>query len=189
MTICSIVSFARPTVPRVALCLAATLLLFDAAPTAAQRTAGTEAGFVDARDFTGATLMGFVEARSLIFFARGAVDLGFGPEDSSVSEEGDTCQEVATGATVNDSRCTTLDGGVTVRTGVQFPIQDNELQLGVGYRLANSASGVVASGSYRWMRDDGFWGVTLEVGSDLIRATAGIGWDFGRSRPAADEGR
>lgn len=155
----------------------------------AQRNAGTEAGLVNARDFTGATLMGFLEARSLIFFARGAVDLGFGPEDSSVSKEGDTCRETSSGETVNDSRCTTLDGGVTLRTGVQFPLQDNELQLGVGYRLAKSASGVVASGSYRWMRDTGWWGVTLEVGGDLIRATAGIGWDFGRSAPTASNAR
>jgi hypothetical protein len=148
----------------------------------AQRTAGTEAGFVDARDFTGATLMGFLEARSLIFFARGAVDVGFGPEDTSVQKNGDTCEEVSSGNGVNDSRCTTLDGGVTLRAGVQFPFQENELQLGLGYRLAKSASGVVGSGSYRWMRDSGWWGVTLEVGSDLIRATAGIGWDFGRPR-------
>lgn len=152
----------------------------------AQSTAGTEAGFVDARDFTGATLMGFVEARSLIFFARGAVDLGFGPEDSSVQKNGDTCEEVSSGDAVNDSRCTTLDGGVTMRAGVQFPIQENELQLGVGYRLAKSASGMVASGSYRWLRDSGWWGVTLEVGGDLIRATAGIGWDFGR--PSSNDG-
>ncbi|NNF39437.1 MAG: hypothetical protein HKN71_12270 [Gemmatimonadetes bacterium] len=149
----------------------------------AQRVAGTEAGFVNARDFTGATVMGFLEARSLIFFARGAVDLGFGPEDSSVQKNGDTCEEVSSGDAVNDSRCTTLDGGVTLRAGVQFPIQDNELQLGLGYRLAKSASGVVASGSYRWMRESGWWGVTLEVGGDLIRATAGIGWEFGGRDP------
>lgn len=149
----------------------------------AQRTAGTEAGLVNARDFTGVTLMGFLEARSLIFFARGAVDLGFGPEDSSVHKVGDNCEEISSGDAVNDSKCTTLDGGMTLRTGVQFPIQDHQLQLGIGYRLAKSASGVVASGSYRWLRDAGWWGVTLEVGGDLIRATAGIGWDFGRRSP------
>jgi hypothetical protein len=165
------------------------LISFGIAPheARAQRTAGTEAGFVNARDFTGATLMGFMEARSLIFFARGAVDLGFGPEDSSVRDAGDNCEEVSSGDAVNDSRCTTLDGGVTLRAGVQFPIQENELQLGIGYRLAKSASGVVASGSYRWLRDAGWWGVTLEVGSDLIRATAGIGWEFGR-RPVDNGG-
>ena len=178
----------RPWVPRAIALLSLALLSAGVAPqeARAQKTAGTEAGFVNARDFTGVTLMGFLEARSLIFFARGAMDLGFGPEDSSVQKNGDTCEEISSGAAVNDSRCTTLDGGMTLRAGVQFPIQVNELQLGVGYRFAKSGSGVVGSGSYRWLRDSGWWGVTLEVGSDLIRATAGIGWDFGARR--ADTG-
>jgi hypothetical protein len=168
----------RPFVPRATALFFVALVSTGVAPRGAraQKTAGTEAGFVDARDFTGVTMMGFIEAHILIFFARGAMDLGFGP---SVEKNGDTCEEITSGDAVNDSRCTTLDGGVTLRAGVQFPIQENEVQLGVGYRLAKSASGVVGSGSYRWLRDSGWWGVTLEVGSDLIRATAGIGWDFG----------
>ncbi len=161
--------------------LALALPLLVASPVAAQRSVGVEGGFVDARDFTGVTAMGFLEARSLIFFARGAVDVGFGPEDSGVAKEGDTCREVGSGQAVNDSRCTTLDGGVTVRAGVQFPIQARQLQLGLGYRFGESQTGVVGSGSLRFPTNSGWWGLTLEVGDEIVRASAGIAWNIGRS--------
>lgn len=155
--------------------------LVAAAPAAGQQnTIGAEAGFMDARDFTGFAAMGFFEARSLAFFARGAVDVGFGGDDSGVEERGGSCVEVATDAVVNDSRCVSLDGGLTLRGGFRFPVQEKHVQLGIGYRFAKSQSGLVGSGSLRWPRDAGWWGVTLEVGEDLLRATAGIGFDLMR---------
>lgn len=160
---------------------AAVIGLVFAAPavlTAQENTIGAEAGFVDARDFTGFTALGFFEAKSLVFFARGAVDVGFGGDDSGVEERDGNCVELASDQIVNDSRCVSLDGGLTIRGGFSFPVQEKDVQLGLGYRFAKSQSGVVGSASLRWPRDAGWWGVTLEVGSDLIRATAGIGFDL-----------
>ncbi len=153
--------------------------LVGAAPAAGQQnTIGAEAGFMDARDFTGFAAMGFFEARSLAFYARGAVDVGFGGDDSGVEERDGTCTEIASGEAVNDSRCVSLDGGLTLRGGFRFPVEEKHVQLGIGYRFAKSQSGLVGSASLRWPRSAGWWGVTLEVGEDLLRATAGIGFDL-----------
>lgn len=152
--------------------------VFPSGAAAQQSTMGAEAGFVDARDFTGFTALGFFEARSLVFFARGAADVGFGGDDSGVEERDGNCVEVASDAVVNDSRCVKLDGGLTIRGGFRFPLQEKHVQLGVGYRFARSQSGVVGSASLRWPRDNGWWGVTLEVGEGIVRGTAGIGFDL-----------
>lgn len=145
-----------------------------------QNTVSAEAGLVNARDFTGFTAMGAFEARSLVFYARGAVDVGFGGNDTGVEQRGDTCYDVDTDQAVNDSRCVSLDGGLTVRGGFDFPVQEKRVQLGIGYRLAKSQSGLVGSASLRWLRDTGWWGFTLEVGDEIIRASAGIGFDLFR---------
>lgn len=171
--------------PRILLATAASAALLatglPGAASAQQNTIGAEAGFVDARDFTGFTALGFFEAKSLVFFARGGVDVGFGGDDSGVEERDGTCTELATDQPVNDSRCVRLDGGLTLRGGFQFPVQEKHLQLGLGYRFAKSQSGVVGSASLRWPRESGWWGVTLEVGDALVRATAGIGFGLSPS--------
>lgn len=156
------------------------ILLLPALGAAQQNSVAAEIGLVDARDFTGFTAMGSFEARSLVFYARGAVDVGFGGNDSGVEEQGDTCRDVSTGEAVNDSRCVSFDGGITLRGGFDFPVQQKTVQLGLGYRLAKSQSGVIGSASLRWPREAGWWGVTLEVGDEIVRATAGIGFDLFR---------
>lgn len=145
-----------------------------------QNTVSAEAGLVNARDFTGFTAMGAFEARSLVFYARGAVDVGFGGNDTGVEQRGDTCYDVDDDQPVNDSRCVSFDGGLTVRGGFDFPVQEKRVQLGLGYRLAKSQSGLVGSASLRWLRDTGWWGFTLEIGDEIIRASAGIGFDLFR---------
>lgn len=147
-----------------------------------ENSIGLEAGLVNARDFTGFTAMGSFEARSLVFYARGAVDVGFGGNDTDVEQRGDTCYEVAADQPVNDSRCVSFDGGITLRAGFDFPVQEKAVQLGLGYRLAKSQSGILGSASLRWPRNEGWWGVTLEVGDEIVRASAGIG--FNLFRPA-----
>ncbi len=160
------------------------LPLLTLAPTRAeaqQSTGALELGVVDARDFTGLTAIAGLEVRTLLLFARTAADIGFGNSDSGVERRGDTCRDIESGEAVNDSRCVSLDGGLTFRGGLDFPIQGKRLQLGVGYRLANSQSGVVGSASLRWPRGSGWWAATLEVGDGLLRATGGIGFGLGRS--------
>lgn len=159
------------------------LVAFLPARGEAQLTTGAlELGVISARDFTGFTGVGALEARTFLLFARSSADVGFGSSDSSVERRGDTCRDTTTGEAVNDSRCVSLDGGLTFRAGLDFPIQDKRLQLGVGYRLAKSASGGLGSASLRWPRgNSGWWGVTLEAGNKMVRATGGIGFSRGQA--------
>lgn len=168
--------------------LLAAVLILPASLSAQQTAIAAEAGLVDARDFTGFTAMGAFEARSFVLFGRGSVDIGFGGNDTSVEQRGDTCYDVDENLPVNDSRCVSLDGGITLRGGLDFPIQGKRLQLGIGYRLAKSQSGVVGSASLRIPRGAGWWGVTLEIGDEIVRATGGIGFSLFRPVREGDGG-